>query len=71
MNDLLDSLANGEVQYSLIRLSYQRENLSKIRDVFIHWTGPNVGVVHRGKKKTHVGAVQEILKVSSSFFFFH
>ena len=70
VDELLDSLANNQVQYSLLRLSYvSQDNIQKVRDVFIYWTGPNVSVVQRGKKKTHVGAVQQILKVC--FFFFY
>jgi len=60
--ELMDSLANDEVQYSLLRIPVVQDGIEQYRDVFIYWTGPNVSVVQRGRKKTHVGAVQQILK---------
>jgi hypothetical protein len=32
-----------------------------VRDVFIAWTGPKVGLMEKGKKKSHLGALQALL----------
>jgi hypothetical protein len=66
VEELLDNLANDEVQYCLVRIPIVRGELQQYRDVFIYWTGPNVSVLQRGKKKTHLGAVTQILTVSIS-----
>ena len=36
------------------------------RDVFISWLGPGLSIIKRGKKTSHLGTVQTVLKVSSS-----
>ncbi len=56
-----------KVQYVLVRVAIAADSVKQTfttRDVFIMWTGPNVGVVSAGKKKSHVGEVKKIIKVS-------
>jgi hypothetical protein len=33
------------------------------RDVFIEWNGPNVPQIEKGKKKSHLGEIKELLQV--------
>ena len=61
---MLENLANDEVQYCLLRIMASKDGIACHRDVFVLWSGPNVNVLLRGKKKTHLGAVQKVLRVS-------
>lgn len=68
VEEMVDALANDEVQYCLLRITTEKDGFPTPRDVFIFWSGPNVPIVLRGKKKTHVGAVQKVLRVSCFCF---
>jgi len=62
VDELVEYLANDEVQYCLLRIPISKDGIDHHRDVFIYWSGPNVSIIQRGKLKTHKGAVQKILR---------
>jgi hypothetical protein len=61
-------LADDKVQYCLVRLPIDKVageiNVNAKRDIFIVWCGPKVGVIEKGKKKIHTGAMAAFLKPS-------
>ncbi|EGG21240.1 hypothetical protein DFA_01115 [Cavenderia fasciculata] len=69
---LVASLADNECSYILIRVVYNENdegfkdgiigNKGNIKDVFIAWTGPSVGIIEKGKKRSHVGDAKAILQ---------
>ena len=61
---MVEFLANDEVQYCLLRIPVSKDGIDHHRDVFVYWSGPNVSIIQRGKLKTHLGAVQKVLRVS-------
>merc|ERR1712137_1401132 len=62
LEEMVEVLANDEVQYCLVRIQVEKDGVTTHRDVFIFWSGPNVSIVVRGKRKTHLGAMQKILR---------
>ncbi|KAM9960313.1 hypothetical protein ACTFIW_009442 [Dictyostelium discoideum] len=58
-------LQDNEVAYYKIRLEYNSNdagfkdgvigNKANTKDIFVAWTGPSVGIIEKGKKKSHVG----------------
>ena len=60
---MVEVLANDEVQYCLVRIQVEKDGIEQPRDVFIFWSGPKVPIVMRGKKKTHLNAMQKVLRV--------
>jgi serine/threonine protein kinase len=63
-DELAKQLADNQVQYSLIRVVIEEgmKKTTTYRDVFIMWTGPSVGAVQAGRKKSHVGEVKKIVE---------
>jgi len=61
-------LEDNKVQYCLFRIPVDTQtgeiNVQKVRDVFVAWTGPKVGVIEKGKKKVHIGRMGAFLKPS-------
>ncbi len=51
-------LKDDEVQYALLRLS----TASGVRDVFVSWVGPGVGIVEKGKRLAFVSDAQALLR---------
>jgi len=65
VDTMVRELKDDEVQYALVRLSYEEAEVVHVRNVFIVWIGPNVLPFEKGKKRTHSG------KVSMMFRPFH
>lgn len=59
-------LRDNEVQYALLRLPISVDEAKSTRDVFVVWTGPDVSVMAKGLKSTHVGEVKAILGVRAT-----
>ena len=56
---LAQHLKQNEIQYALLRLPGIQNSLGgkfneSTRDVFIYWLGPQVKILERGRKKTHL-----------------
>lgn len=69
VEEMVEYLANDEVQYCLFRIQIEPDgssvlSLPKNRDIFMFWSGPNVDMTERGKKRIHEECVQKILCVS-------
>jgi len=64
VEELVANLKDNEVQYMLVRVQVEDalKKLATTRDIFINWTGPQVGIVAKGKKKAHVGELKLILQ---------
>jgi hypothetical protein len=63
VDELLAHLYDDQIQYCLIRLSVPDQELKiSARDVFIEWNGPNVPQIEKGKKKSHLGEIKELLQ---------
>merc|ERR1712137_738956 len=62
VEEMVEFLANDEVQYCLLRIPVSKDGIDHHRDVFVYWSGPNVSIIQRGKLKTHLGAVQKVLR---------
>eukprot|EP01103_Thecamoeba_quadrilineata_P019864 TRINITY_DN8252_c0_g1_i1.p1 TRINITY_DN8252_c0_g1~~TRINITY_DN8252_c0_g1_i1.p1 ORF type:complete len:519 (+),score=105.47 TRINITY_DN8252_c0_g1_i1:39-1595(+) len=66
--ELVDQLKDNEIQYGLIMLQITTTNQStgikenSTRAVFVNWVGPNVTILQKGKKKTHIGALQKLMQ---------
>jgi hypothetical protein len=68
LSEVVSKLKDTEIAYIMIRFPLHDAashvspgaeiQVSKIRDAFIAWYGPKVGIIERGKKKSHVGALQ-------------
>lgn len=73
VDELVSNLAEDQIQYALIRILLPVTNdpikNQKTRDIFIHWLGPKIPITQRGRKTSHIGQVQGLLKVNKSFFF--
>jgi len=74
LSEVIPQLRDDQMQYLLIRLPLDDQaqhvaqgseiTVNKIRDVFVAWTGPKVGLIEKGKKKSHIGALQKLLSPS-------
>eukprot|EP01104_Vermistella_antarctica_P002925 TRINITY_DN13101_c0_g1_i1.p1 TRINITY_DN13101_c0_g1~~TRINITY_DN13101_c0_g1_i1.p1 ORF type:complete len:754 (+),score=192.56 TRINITY_DN13101_c0_g1_i1:567-2828(+) len=62
VEDLLEALSDGEVQYILIRVPEMLRGTQTTRDIFISWQGQSVSRVESGRKASHVGEVKTVLK---------
>ncbi|KAL6076864.1 Rho GTPase-activating protein 17 [Balamuthia mandrillaris] len=71
VDELVQNLHEDQVQFALLRIAVWKESgasggegeISKTtRDIFIGWIGPRVGIVQKGKKKSHMGEVKDLLK---------
>ncbi|GAM18766.1 hypothetical protein SAMD00019534_019410 [Acytostelium subglobosum LB1] len=62
---LIQHLRDDECAYVFVREEYTEGdagfkegvigNKANTKDIFIAWTGPKVGIIEKGKKKSHVG----------------
>ncbi|KPM45839.1 hypothetical protein AK830_g689 [Neonectria ditissima] len=52
---------DDQVQYALVRISVPGDQTT-VRDVFVQWTGPDVGILEKGKKVIHQSDAHNILK---------
>lgn len=71
VDELIRYLYDDQVQYILLRLPIvDKEDgiVQKTRDIFIHWLGDKVPITQRGRKSSHVGQVQGLLKVDLLLF---
>jgi len=55
-------LRDNEVQYVVVRLSQEAEDVLITRNVFIIWIGPEVTPFEKGKKRTHAGKVAQLFR---------
>jgi len=69
VNELIIELKEDVVQYALMRVPVDVTDVNKTRDIFILWTGPNVKILEKGKKKSHLGDVKKILQPFHSEIF--
>jgi hypothetical protein len=61
--DLLRQFADDQIQYALIRLDVPGQTGSgSTRDVFVRWTGPEVGIIDKGRRFSHEADVQGFLQ---------
>jgi len=75
LSEFIDRLEDNKIQYFLLRLPLGNDpstdvvagaeiKVSKNRDVFCCWTGPGVGIIEKGKKKSHLGSIEALLSPS-------
>lgn len=64
--ELVKHLRDNEVQYVLLRVKHVGASFTKLRNVFIVWTGPGVSSVVKGQKRSHAGEVKALLQVRQS-----
>eukprot|EP01113_Clastostelium_recurvatum_P001635 TRINITY_DN1066_c0_g1_i1.p2 TRINITY_DN1066_c0_g1~~TRINITY_DN1066_c0_g1_i1.p2 ORF type:complete len:150 (+),score=62.02 TRINITY_DN1066_c0_g1_i1:1-450(+) len=69
VDEFLPFLKDDEMQYVLMRVGgiakdakNKNEKVTGTRDVFIAWVGPEVGIIEKGKKKSHLGDLKAVLK---------
>eukprot|EP01120_Amphizonella_sp_Union-15-10_P006076 TRINITY_DN1891_c0_g1_i1.p1 TRINITY_DN1891_c0_g1~~TRINITY_DN1891_c0_g1_i1.p1 ORF type:complete len:166 (-),score=48.86 TRINITY_DN1891_c0_g1_i1:35-460(-) len=55
-------LREDEFQYIMIRIPDQKDEHPTVRDIRVAWQGPKVKIVERGRRSTHIGVVEEVLK---------
>jgi len=53
ISEMASLLKDDEVQYVLVRIPAEKDGNPTVRDISIHWTGPAVKPIERGKKKMH------------------
>ena len=63
VEDLRPALEDDQIQYALVRLPVPgKTGRDGIRDVFVTFIGPGVGIIEKGKKTAHLGDVQALLQ---------
>jgi len=65
VDEIKQHLQDDQIQYGLIRLgNIQEKGTLKVtlRDVFVTWIGPSVGIIEKGKKSSFLGDVQAYLQ---------
>ncbi|KAF2075351.1 hypothetical protein CYY_003327 [Polysphondylium violaceum] len=72
VENMVASLKDNEAAYILIRCQYNEkdpgfktgvlDNKANLKDIFIAWTGPQVGIIEKGKKTSHVGDAKALLQ---------
>ncbi len=64
ITEMIEHLKDDEMQFILIRLTLpeMKGGAVSTRDVFIEWNGPNVAAIDKGKKKSLVGEIKELLQ---------
>jgi len=62
IEDLVTKLEEGQIQYILTRVPVMKNDQMVTRDIFIFWIGTNVTMVEKGRKRTHLGEVKEMLE---------
>jgi hypothetical protein len=62
--EMIEHLKDDEMQFILIRLTLpeMKGGAVSTRDVFIEWNGPDVAAIDKGKKKSLVGEIKELLQ---------
>lgn len=69
LSEVVALLKDDQMQYFIVRVPLEDTDtppgaeihVNKIRDASVAWTGPKVGLIEKGKKKSHLGAVQALL----------
>lgn len=69
LSEVTALLKDDQMQYFIVRVPLEDTDtppgaeihVNKIRDASVAWTGPKVGLIEKGKKKSHLGAVQALL----------
>ncbi|KJZ73469.1 hypothetical protein HIM_07025 [Hirsutella minnesotensis 3608] len=64
-DDVAQQFEDDQIQYALIRIGGIQEKgtlKTTVRDIFITWIGPNVGIVEKGKKTPFLGDAQQYLQ---------
>jgi hypothetical protein len=63
VEELRPHLQDDQIQYALVRLPVPgKTGRDGIRDVFVTFIGPGVGIIEKGKKTAHLGDVQALLQ---------
>eukprot|EP01122_Echinamoeba_exundans_P004101 TRINITY_DN14115_c0_g1_i1.p1 TRINITY_DN14115_c0_g1~~TRINITY_DN14115_c0_g1_i1.p1 ORF type:complete len:152 (+),score=32.36 TRINITY_DN14115_c0_g1_i1:29-457(+) len=62
VTELLANLKDDQVQWALVRIPDSKDGLETVRDVMIHWTGPNVKKIEAAKKKTHTESIRKFFE---------
>jgi len=62
IEELVEKLEDSQIQYILARVPVMKNEQMVTRDVFIFWIGGNVTMVEKGRKRTHLGEVKEMLE---------
>jgi hypothetical protein len=56
-------LVDDQIQYALVRLAVPGQTgRASMRDVFVQWIGPGVGIIEKGRKYGHVEDAKELLQ---------
>jgi len=69
LSEVTNQLKDDQMQYFIIRVPLEDTDtppgaeisVAKVRDASVAWTGPKVGLIEKGKKKSHIGALQALL----------
>ncbi|KAM9999680.1 hypothetical protein ACTFIZ_008132 [Dictyostelium cf. discoideum] len=71
LESLAAELNDKEIAYYLIRLVYNSNDAgfkdavigeaANTKDIYVNWIGSGVGIIEKGKKKTHSGDAQALL----------
>ncbi len=65
VEEISPHLQDDQIQYALVRLGGIQEKgtlKETVRDVFLIWIGPGVGIIEKGKKTAFLGDVQAYLQ---------
>jgi len=65
IQDLDSQFEDNQIQYALIRVGGIAEKgtlKTTLRDIFITWIGPGVGIIEKGKKAEYLGDIQALLQ---------
>lgn len=63
--ELSQYFEDDQIQYALIRIGGIQEKgtlKTTIRDIFVNWVGPGVGIIEKGKKTAFLGDAQSYLQ---------
>lgn len=60
--EMVENLKDDEIQYCLVRIPITDRGTQTTTDVFIMWIGSEVGLLDKGRKKSHVGEVQNMMQ---------
>jgi len=66
-DELSSQFEDDKIQYALIRLGNIEEKgtlKTTVRDVFITWVGPGVGIIEKGKKTVYREDAEQLLQPS-------
>ena len=69
LSEVVSLLKDDQMQYFIVRVPLDDTDtppgaeirVNKYRDASVAWTGPKVGLIEKGKKKSHIGALQALL----------